>query len=311
MCARRFTKVELGELSVDNFKNLIPIFKKCQIIALNGWGESLVHPEFSKFLEMVPHNGPFIELTSNGVLLRDDIISQLTKLKSTLIISIDGATQETYEQIRIGARFKKVFDKLKTITKIKQSSGSNYPLIYIAFVAMRSNITELPSLIKILSQYSISFLNVMFLLVHGHELEKESLYFYPELYNHWIEKSRLQAADAGIKFNFPGFFAITGNNCKHTGTENLHRWLDCEAPFQTALIKYNGNVMPCCVSETSMGNILNDDFNRIWSGSEYTEFRRKIRTDSPPRECLDCHHCQTQNINNIHTHIKILQSEKL
>jgi len=78
MCARRYTKVDLGNFSLKNFHKLLPVIKNCQAIALSGWGESLVHPDFLEFLNSLPVNGPQIEFTTNGQLLTDNIIKQFS-----------------------------------------------------------------------------------------------------------------------------------------------------------------------------------------------------------------------------------------
>jgi len=163
---------------------------------------------------------------------------------SNLVISMDGSTKETYEEIRVGSNYTKILNCFKTISKFKLKAGSRYPVINVAFVAMRSNISELPDLINLLSDWDINHLNVMFLVVHGKDLMDESLYFHQEMYNEWMEKSVRQAEKTGLSLSFPGYFNISANTGAENDNTDQQSWLRCEAPFHTALIQHDGSVLP-------------------------------------------------------------------
>ena len=38
----------------------------------------------------------------------------------------------------------------------------------------------------------------------------------------------------------------------------------------------------------NFGNIFEKPFNEIWNSPSYQEFRRKLRSDTPPEICIDC-----------------------
>jgi MoaA/NifB/PqqE/SkfB family radical SAM enzyme len=66
-----------------------------------------------------------------------------------LCISIDGATKETYESIRIGGKFDKLMSNIKALNAAKEDLSSRLPKIWFNITLMRSNIRELPHLVKL------------------------------------------------------------------------------------------------------------------------------------------------------------------
>jgi radical SAM protein with 4Fe4S-binding SPASM domain len=72
----------------------------------------------------------------------------------------------------------------------------------------------------------------------------------------------------------------------------------CKSPWQEVKILVDGRVAPCCFSDTGMGNIQKDSFEKIWNGIRYRFFRWRIRTIFPPRECRVCHSSEGINKGN-------------
>jgi len=58
-------------------------------------------------------------------------------------VSIDGATKETYEKIRIGAKWDKVVKNLKALIRFEKESKEHF-VIKVAFLVMTSNFREIP-----------------------------------------------------------------------------------------------------------------------------------------------------------------------
>jgi radical SAM protein with 4Fe4S-binding SPASM domain len=62
----------------------------------------------------------------------------------------------------------------------------------------------------------------------------------------------------------------------------------CGVPWMDAVIGYNGDVHPCCVSGRVMGNVYRQPFDEIWRGPEYRAFRAALKSTRPFAECRDC-----------------------
>ena len=56
-----------------------------------------------------------------------------------LIISIDGTTQDVYEQYRIGGNLEKVLEGAKNIMKWKKELKSKTPFVFFQFLVVKPN----------------------------------------------------------------------------------------------------------------------------------------------------------------------------
>jgi radical SAM protein with 4Fe4S-binding SPASM domain len=63
----------------------------------------------------------------------------------------------------------------------------------------------------------------------------------------------------------------------------------CEPLYKRVYISSEGDVAPCCIpGRPSMGNIFNQNLNKIWNGNNYRMFRKQFQSKSPPACCNNC-----------------------
>lgn len=60
-----------------------------------------------------------------------------------LVVSIDGATQETYEKYRVGGNVEKVFDKIRDLAELKKKRNTVFPWITAKFLVFEHNWHEI------------------------------------------------------------------------------------------------------------------------------------------------------------------------
>lgn len=81
-----------------------------------------------------------ITLNSNGNHLNDKTIAQLLECGlDRFIISCDGHTKKTYEQIRVGGRFERLYDGANLLIDTMRREGRTKPLIEMQFSVFREN----------------------------------------------------------------------------------------------------------------------------------------------------------------------------
>ena len=121
-------------------------------------GESLLHPEFGKFIRFAfdsnNNNSLFnsFRLHTNGVLLnekiRKDILhcaSLKTQKEDTFIdihFSIDSITKETYKKIKGTDNHAQTVKNIINLLKEREEQGLKYPKITVAMIVMKENIHE-------------------------------------------------------------------------------------------------------------------------------------------------------------------------
>ena len=113
MCMRDFMTEDIGFMDMDTFKKIfesgVPY-----AIKLNWRGEPLLHP---KIVEMVKQAKDYgveeVMMNTNGLLLTKEMTQQLSDAGlDWLIISVDGATKNTYEEIRQGGDFQLLYKNI-------------------------------------------------------------------------------------------------------------------------------------------------------------------------------------------------------
>ena len=69
-----------------------------------GWGEPLLHPDFSRMVAYAKTRGVIVRTSTNGnVKLKREQAEELVESGlDSIVIAVDGATQETYEKYRKG-----------------------------------------------------------------------------------------------------------------------------------------------------------------------------------------------------------------
>jgi len=207
MCMRRVWNEESGDMSLEVFQALVPVFPEIETINIIGIGEPLLNDNIFEMIrlgkENLPSNGTF-SLTTNATLIDEQIASKLVASGiDDLVISLDGACAETYNKIRNGANFDDVLKKVELIKQAKEAAGVNAPRIGIEFVAMKSNVDELPQLVDLAVQYGASFIIVSNILPHTAEMNEQILYDKNsdkaiELFNEATEEAKRR----GLEFNF-------------------------------------------------------------------------------------------------------------
>ena len=155
----------VGKKLWADLKQYLPTAK---YIMLAGWGEPFVRPE-SKELLLNYHGPAKFHITTNGLLLP----KYWEKIKHQKIpwlkISVDAATQETYEKIRMGAKWGELLAALNLI----EQNRDKFPFVMINMTVMRSNYKEIPQFIDLAESYGF---DCLFHPIHSGKDEPEILW---------------------------------------------------------------------------------------------------------------------------------------
>ena len=146
-------------------------------VAFMGLGEPLLHPRFLDMVRLAKQRGLRAEVTTNALLLDDELAAGLLEAGlDQLVVSIDGASAEAFGRVRSGASLERV---VENVQRLHDGSGPNYgpgTRIGVEFVAMRSNVAELPGLSRLAARLGATFIIVSNVLAYTPELLGETLY---------------------------------------------------------------------------------------------------------------------------------------
>ncbi|MGZ3392517.1 MAG: radical SAM protein [Isosphaeraceae bacterium] len=112
--------------------------------------------------------------TNTNLTLLNDRRAELcvTSGLSELHASIDGATAETYNRIRVRARFERIVPNLERLVQARSRLAIATPHIRMVAVVMRQNLHELQNLVRLAHRVAIDSLFVQHLC---HDFQESSL----------------------------------------------------------------------------------------------------------------------------------------
>lgn len=305
MCAIQFRQDgppygPLAFMEYDLFTRLIDENEELKDLHLQGLGEPMMHPRFFDMVRYAVDRGVTVTTNTNGTLINERRAEGcVTSGLDCAHISIDGATSETYEHIRVRAKFERVMRGLRNLQNARQRLGSSSPRIKMVVVIMQQNLHELPDLVRLAHENGV---DEMFAQHLCHDFGESSLpsHYRPmrafveeqTLFNEDLARveqhfddARAVASELGVDLRLPK----TRMKIHPPGTPGRKR---CSWPWTGGYVSYDGHVMPCCMVSTpdriNFGKASEEGFTKIWSSDDFQAFRDQLDSDVPPEICQSC-----------------------
>jgi radical SAM protein with 4Fe4S-binding SPASM domain len=169
-----------------------------------------------------------------------------------LILSVDGASQATYQTFRRDGDFDRVARAVAWLCAEKKRLGLAKPRIELQFIAMRHNEHELPEMRRLAREWGVDALRVK--TVGADDEASRGL----------VPATRLLSRYAAD--------GITPNT----------RHAFCTMAWDHTVVNVDGSVTPCCYlrpdmgPEFVMGNVFETPFLSVWRGERYRRFREAM-----------------------------------
>ena len=121
-------------LNLDLFKKIIDELQEDLVyLILYFQGEPMLHPSFHELVNYASSRNIYTICSTNGHYLDEKQCEKLIRNGlSRLIVSIDGAEQDSYSAYRIGGNLEKVKTGVSRLASIKKIHSANKPLVEIA-----------------------------------------------------------------------------------------------------------------------------------------------------------------------------------
>ncbi len=303
------TKLDL-ELVADRLS--LPGLRNKWLMIASGY-EGTAHPGFSKFVNRMSDHGMKLEMTTNGSLLTNKLISEISDCNFKYItFSFDGMTRETYEFIRQGANFDVSRER---IGEFRQAFAGRDTYFNVNYTTMKRNIGEIPEAARYWNDLDLDqiFFIAMRVRPGGGKHDDESLddlrgeiddYMARAVTDVIEDKRRITLASAFIlrsglsarypdnilhhiaKSDHPGARPLVNPRAYYQNGDYPGMSVPCRSPFRFARIDYNGDVFLC--QRYKVGNIAEREFIDIWHGKEAQRIRQMILETGRP--CAKCDH---------------------
>jgi radical SAM protein with 4Fe4S-binding SPASM domain len=291
-----------GAMPFATFKAIVDRLPTLEQITLQGLGEPLLAPDLFRIIEYAAARGVRMGFNTNGTFLTEQTAERLVRAGlDWLNVSLDGASQETYEAIRHGSDFERVTTNIVALARTIRRLGAEKPTLSLVFVAMRRNVHELPELVRLANEWGIGRLFVQNLSHSFSDTDPWGSYSAIREFARdealWAEEDKAEAertfartrdlaAELGVELRLPRL-GEPPRRPRKPGTPGCH-W-----PFSAAYVTHDGKVQPCCMVMGSdravLGDAGRDEFPAVWYGDDYRRFRAKLLTDDdPPTVCRGC-----------------------
>ena len=272
-------------LTTERFISIIGQLPMLRQVKLQGMGEPLLNRHLIEMLEEGERRGSAVSIVTNGSVYTENIAQRISSLRGTTVfISMDGATAETFEAIRVNGNFQKVVDNVADM--VRRRGRSVWPGIELRCVATLRNADELPDLVRLAKSLGVDKLTITTLLTDWGKAEMEGTVAPIDVAREssktarLIEESRKVAAEIGMPLSVEQGQRYSAAN-------------RCPWPWTSSYIAANGDVVPCCqIADSSvvkMGNVFDEPFARIWNNDKYRELRRRIAGNDIPDYCGSCY----------------------
>ncbi len=284
ICYRNFHEIEETDLSINDFYKMKSFLRNAIEINLMGTGEAFLNKDFIKMARICKIYGSYTILSSNGMLIKNNL--EAVNFIDNLKISFDGGTKETFEKIRVGAKFDRVIENIKIINSLKKK-----PVLHLDVRVSKQNIGELPEIVKIAQNLDIK--EVYFMPVYPMVESMRQILLSNED-SRQFEQIRDQVMSLGSKFGIICTFGFSiGENTeeKKPVEKNGKPHVYCKAPWRMIYIESTGKIRPCCVLNKYMGNINENSIEEIWNNQVYQSLRASMvgltELDEFCKKCMD------------------------
>lgn len=246
-----------GTIKLDFFKETIDaVYKELIYLSFYFQGEPFLHKGFLDMVRYASSKGIYTATSTNAHFFTDEVARKTVESGiDRLIISIDGITQETYEQYRVGGQVSKVVEAAKYIIKWKKLLKSKTPLVVFQFLVVRPNEHQIND-VKILAK-EIGVDDVWFKTAQIYDFENDPNNLIP--FNKKF--SRYQKNEQGV-------------------TIQKNKMLNhCWKMWHSNVVTWDGKVVPCCFDKDAkhqLGSLGDTPMKNIWQNKKYNAFRKEL-----------------------------------
>lgn len=231
-------------------------------------GEPFLHPDFLNLIKSAKKRKIYTATSTNAHFITERKAEEIVESGlDRLIISIDGLTQETYEQYRIHGKLDKVLEGTQHILNAKKKLKAATPYVIFQFLVVAPNEHEIPSVLELGKKMGVNEVRLktaqLYDFIKGNPLMPK---------NEKYARYRLQKDGTYA----PKYKLLN----------------ECWRMWSSTVLTWDGKVVPCCFDKDAkhvLGNASVTPFREIWQSNAYQRFRHAVFTGRDQIEiCKNC-----------------------
>ncbi|MGR3812429.1 SPASM domain-containing protein [Jiulongibacter sp. NS-SX5] len=265
---RSFTR-PTGMLAKNMYESTIEQLKNSLLyLTFYFQGEPYLHKDFLEMVKFASSRKIYTATSTNAHYLTPEMAEKTVKSGlDRIIISIDGTTQETYQQYRVGGQLSKVLEGTKNLIEAKKKLNSSTPHTIFQFLVVKPNEHQIDDVYRLAEEYGVDEVKLKTAQIYEYEHGNELI---PTIDKY----SRYHNIGDGT-------YSIKNRLLNH-----------CWKMWHSCVITWDGQLVPCCFdkdSEHPMGSLSEFSFKEIWNSTSYKKFRAAlVKSRSEVEICKNC-----------------------
>jgi hypothetical protein len=252
-------KIGRGNLSFAQFKKFVDTYPDFNRIELSSKGEIFLNPELEDILRYAHQKKVRLQAVGGVNLnsISDSLAEALVRYKcTTIVVSIDGATNETYSIYRQGGNLGKVLANIDKINYYKKLYNSKYPSLVWKFILFDHSKHELHGARRLARKYNMRFISAP-CIPTGTDIRDNNANSLARKYMPRFKKYRYCA----------------------------QLWIDPQ-------INWDGEFLGCCTNiNYSFGNVFTSDLDECIKSEKYQYTKKMVCGEVPVRKDSPCCNC--------------------
>ncbi|MEM7102037.1 MAG: radical SAM protein [Bacteroidota bacterium] len=245
-----------GNLKTDFFRKTIDeLYRDLLYLIFYFQGEPYINPKFLDMVKYARDKGIYTITSTNGHFLTDENAKKTIESGlDRLIISVDGTTQEVYENYRKAGKLETVLEGARNMVKWKRQLKSKTPHLIFQFLVVKPNEHQIPEIYRLAEEIGIDEVKLKTAQVYDYENGNDLI---PTIkkYARYYEKE-------------DGSWGVKNKLLNH-----------CWKLWHSCVITWDGKVVPCCFDKDAqhrLGDLRQTNFRTLWQSDAYNQFRRQL-----------------------------------
>jgi radical SAM protein with 4Fe4S-binding SPASM domain len=288
-------------------------FPHATAVSLVGRGEPTLASDnlWNTFTRLLVHYDLRMSCVTNGTRIIRRFNEALIPYVNELCVSIDGATKETYEYNRKGAKFESVLNNVRYYHELRTRSRlARRPQLSFSWTLKKNNIHELPAFVELVKEFDPDLISIRHMVIFQDRERSQSLLDYPyQTTNRYLREAYALLDKHKINHESPPLMLpITGaetdkatagvesdrvlneKECHAHNKQKKPREKVCNWMHRTGLINSDGEVTTCGKHYGEQAGMLDENisFDEIWNGARMHSLREGFNTGRMWRQCREC-----------------------
>ncbi|MGD9085643.1 MAG: SDR family NAD(P)-dependent oxidoreductase [Desulfobacterales bacterium] len=273
-----------GVMTPEIWAAIKPYLDRVQSVDFTGGGEPLLQPHLAQWIAEASQAGCETGFLSNGLLLKEEKLKKILAAGINWIcISMDGATADMYNKIRVGSDFDRVCENVANIARLRKGS---LPKTMINFVLMDMNAHQMEDIVQLADRLGVDQVNFKQCdVIRGQEGKGFGLFASEETkeirrLQKSLDKARRLAKKLNIETTAFAFMPQELAVCE-------------QDPRDSLFVRHDGTVAPCInlalggpttflgkevtMPSVHYGKLPDDDLMDLWETESCQFYRKKFQ----------------------------------